>query len=730
MDRQDKNEYLERYKQAKEKGVPFFPNILFKDAVVALIIFIVLVALAYFVGSPLEERADPADTGYTPRPEWYFLFLFQLLKYFPGEIEVVGVVVLPTLAIIFLFLLPFLDRGPKRHFINRPIAPVITGLIGVGIIVLTIQSVREAPPPSEVVGGDPVAALYTDNCAGCHGPILEVPSGSNLHNIIAQGSHEGMPAWTADLTSDEIDALAGFVLSPVGNELFAENCGECHEAAELVASDQNVLKEILEQGPAYPAHEGLEIPDWAETMSRQAQTSLLNFLVAPDGQRLFAINCATCHGRAIAFDGTEEELHDLISEGGLHLEMPPWQDKLSESEIDRLALYVMKPSEAPSAAELFDLRCARCHGDRLPTSENFAVAKEAIATGGSHETMPVWGEVLTDEQLAALVQYTLASSSGTSVETGQLIFLENCASCHGDFGEGGENPGRTGDVIAPISTAEYLKTRDDATIRAIISQGQPNFGMSPFGTAFGGPLEEEQIDALVTFIRSWEADPPVELPPELPSNIVALDGVDLYLEVCSQCHGFSGEGDTGPSLRDYDFRTFNTSEDIFTTINQGHEATDMIAWGAILSSEQIQELVGFIEELPIDDPTPTPEAEETPEAAVEEETAEPEPTAEPTAAPENSFSLNVAPILEARCVDCHEINGDGGWDARTYDSVMTTGDNAPVVIPGDAEGSLLAQKLLGTHEEGDIMPPPNTRPLNEDLIQIIIDWIAAGAPDN
>jgi len=288
MNRQDKNKYLEKYKEAKNKGVPFFPDILFKDAVVSLIVFIILVALAYFIGSPLEERADPADTSYTPRPEWYFLFLFQLLKYFPGELEVVGVVLLPTLAIIFLFLLPFLDRGPKRHYRNRPIIPVITGLIGAGIILLTIQSVREAPPPSEEAVGDPVATLYTNNCAGCHGPVLEVPSGSNLHNIIAQGSHEGMPAWTADLATDEIDALAGFILSPVGSELFAENCGQCHEASELVVTDQTVLKDVLDQGKAYPAHEGLEIPDWAEEMSLEEKTALLNFLVAPDGQRLFA----------------------------------------------------------------------------------------------------------------------------------------------------------------------------------------------------------------------------------------------------------------------------------------------------------------------------------------------------------------------------------------------------------------------------------------------------------
>ena len=86
------------------------------------------------------------------------------------------------------------------------------------------------------------------------------------------------------------------------------------------------------------------------------------------------------------------------------------------------------------------------------------------------------------------------------------------------------------------------------------------------------------------------------------------------------------------------------------------------------------------------------------------------------------------PILENRCVNCH--GSDGGWDGSSYELVMTTGDHSPVVIPGDVENSLLAQKLVGTHEEGDLMPPPPLRKLNDELIQIILDWIAAGAMDN
>src|SRR3989304_6187174 len=115
MNKNEEQAYLERYKQAKEKGAFFFPDILFKEAVVSLLIFLLLIGLAYFLGAPLEDRANPADTAYTPRPEWYFLFLFQLLKYFPGKLEAGGVVVIPGLFILLLLALPFVDRGSKRH---------------------------------------------------------------------------------------------------------------------------------------------------------------------------------------------------------------------------------------------------------------------------------------------------------------------------------------------------------------------------------------------------------------------------------------------------------------------------------------------------------------------------------------------------------------------------------------------------------------------------------------
>lgn len=702
MNEKEKKDYLAGYKKAKEKGVHFYPDILFKDAVVSLLIFILLAALAYFLGAPLEERANPSDTNYTPKPEWYFLFLFQLLKYFPGELEVIGVIVIPTLAIIFLFLLPVLDRSAKRHYSSRPWIIGITSVLGIGIIFLSIQSIRETPPPAEAGLGDPIAALYAENCASCHGPMITVPEGTNLHLIITQGSHEGgMPAWSGDLTNNEIDALAGFVLSPRGHELFNSNCGECHETAELVSSSPIELKAALNLGSEYPAHSELDIPNWDEVLSAQNRTSLLNFLVAPDGQRLFAINCSACHGRSVAFTGEEAELESLISQGGLHLEMPPWQEKLSSDDLDALARYVSSTDASAEDAELFSQLCSSCHGTLIPQMNDFDLARDKIATGGAHETMPVWGEVLTSEQLDALVSYTMDASEGTPLEVGRDIFSKNCALCHGDFGEGGVNPARPDDVIAPISSAEYLKTRDDHTLFQIIAQGQPNFGMSPFGSGFGGPLDDDQINTIITYMRSWEANPPVEYPPEmtLPDN-VDLSGVEIFETLCSQCHRPDGSG-IGPVLSDPDFQKNNTDQEIFNTISKGHPNSSMIAWSQILTDDQILQLVKILRNLNND--------------GSEAGTSGPA-----------SFANDVRPLFEEHCTICH--GQMGGWNADTSENVINTGNNAPSVIPGDAKNSLLAQKMLGTQSSGGIMPPAGL--LAEDQVRIILDWITAGAPDN
>ncbi len=695
---EDREEYLEKYAEEKKKGEFFFPDAIFKDAIVMLVVFVTMVALSIFEGASLEEIADPSDSSYTPRPEWYFLYLFQLLKYFPGNLEVIGVSVIPALALGFLIALPWTDRSTRRHWSGRPVVTGITAVMIGGSVFLTVQALTAAPPPASATTlGDQTAKVYTENCSGCHGSTIAIRPGVDLFAVIQGGTHDGMPAWNSDLSASEIDALVGFLLSPNGYVVFQESCAECHTVESLVEIDAIELRKALEEGPDYGPHADLGIPPWDDVLNAGQQAKLLNFLTAPDGARIWTRECAACHGQSVAYEGSREELRELIRLGGGHLEMPAFGASISPADIETLAVYVTNPSAAPNGGELFGQYCISCHATRVPRASDLQLAQEAIAKGGAHEDMPIWGEVLTEEQLDALVDYVLTALELPNLSEAERLYSENCSSCHGDLGEGGPNPARAGDIIAPISTAEYLSTRDDTTLRAIISQGQPNFGMSPFGDSFGGPLDTDQVDLLVAYMRAWQANPPVELPPDVAGTTGgAGNGAAVYTSLCSQCHGSSGEGGVGTAF-DQAWQGSKSDQQIFNDINLGHAASAMIAWGEILNSQQIQELVDHIRTL----------------------------TGVPTASGPLSFVADIRPIFQASCDACH--GNLGGWTGTSYAEAMNTGLDGPTIIPGDPDNSLLVQSLLGTHPRGVVMPPSGSMRATD--IQKIIDWVAAGAPE-
>jgi len=211
VDDEQKQRYLEKYKQAKQQGVKFFPDIIYKDLLVSFALFIILVMLATFVGVANEPKADPSDSSYIPRPEWYFLFLFEMLKFFPGQIEWVGTIVVPTVAILALFLLPFLDRKPARYPGKRWRAISVMGVVVLAMIALTIRAVITTPPQVEaetvattlsesiLVGQD----LYSINCVECHGPdgeggIIEGVEGLEGYDMKSISAQDEMYTRTDD----------------------------------------------------------------------------------------------------------------------------------------------------------------------------------------------------------------------------------------------------------------------------------------------------------------------------------------------------------------------------------------------------------------------------------------------------------------------------------------------------------------------------------------------------
>ena len=121
----------------------FYPSFLFKEIVVMMLIFIlvaVILALVYPVG--LGDPADPTDNLFVPKPEWYFMSLYQLLKYFPGKLEIIATAIIPSGGIIALLLLPFIDKKSEIRPTKRPIAMAMMFFAIVTIILLTVIGLK------------------------------------------------------------------------------------------------------------------------------------------------------------------------------------------------------------------------------------------------------------------------------------------------------------------------------------------------------------------------------------------------------------------------------------------------------------------------------------------------------------------------------------------------------------------------------------------------------------
>ncbi len=111
----------------------FYPRQVVLDLIFAIVIIGSLGVLAHYAPTDLGPKANPADTQYLPRPEWYYLPVFQWLKYWRGSLAVVGILVIPGIIALIFLLLPFLDRRPERRPWKRPLAVTTYAAIFIGL---------------------------------------------------------------------------------------------------------------------------------------------------------------------------------------------------------------------------------------------------------------------------------------------------------------------------------------------------------------------------------------------------------------------------------------------------------------------------------------------------------------------------------------------------------------------------------------------------------------------
>jgi menaquinol-cytochrome c reductase cytochrome b/c subunit len=231
LNRAEKEAYLREYEALKKKGKPFFPYAVLKDSTMMLVVALVIVAMSIVLGAELGPKVDPTTTTYVPRPEWYFFFLFELLRVLkPPWLTPMATIGIPTIAMVLLLLLPFYDRNPERRPERRPIATTAGILTIIAIAYLTylgatagspteidLEVAAELEPGKEVVAQEGCLACHKLGENGNNGPGPELTQiGENLpRNAIARSLEVGpgiMPSY-AGLPAQKQEALTAFLAS-------------------------------------------------------------------------------------------------------------------------------------------------------------------------------------------------------------------------------------------------------------------------------------------------------------------------------------------------------------------------------------------------------------------------------------------------------------------------------------------------------------------------------------
>jgi ubiquinol-cytochrome c reductase cytochrome b subunit len=261
----------------KLKPGRFWPDQLFMDGAFSFIVFVIIVFLAFVAPPYLDMKADPTNGMFVPYPAWYFLFLFGVLNLVPIFLgngpfpELLAAIIVPTIALIVVLLLPWLDRSTTRSFSSRRGILWATTIIVIAIVGLSVyaqigivqkQAAAPPSPPESVVlgkaeaattssgGGAPATAahangakVFSTNCSSCHGatgqglpgafpPLANNPTvtgdpnkviGIVLHGLKGTVSIDGqtyngqMPAWKGTLSNGDIADVITYIRSSLGN---------------------------------------------------------------------------------------------------------------------------------------------------------------------------------------------------------------------------------------------------------------------------------------------------------------------------------------------------------------------------------------------------------------------------------------------------------------------------------------------------------------------------------
>lgn len=216
MNQAEKEQYLREYALLKNEGKPFFPYAVAKDSIMAVFVMIVIMLLALLFGAELGPKVNPTTTTYVPRPDWYFFFLFELLRVMRNVPKFTPMATLgvPTLCMIGLFLLPLYDRSPERLITRRPVA-LASAMATIACIAFLTYSGANTGSPNQVVLPPPAGLTKAQRATFLAGEIIVGESGcEGCHEIGANGNNGPGPPLTHIGARRSAGAIASTLKNP------------------------------------------------------------------------------------------------------------------------------------------------------------------------------------------------------------------------------------------------------------------------------------------------------------------------------------------------------------------------------------------------------------------------------------------------------------------------------------------------------------------------------------
>jgi len=192
MNQAEKEQYLREYSILKNQGKPFFPYIVAKDSIMAVIVMLVIIFLALMFGAELGPKVDPTTTTYVPRPDWYFFFLFEVLRVMRNvpKFTPMATIGVPTICMILLFLLPFYDRSPERRIERRPVA-LTAGILTIAVMAYLTYTGANTGSPNSVDLKAPSSLSASERATFNAGELVVGQSGCLACHKIGDNGNDG-----------------------------------------------------------------------------------------------------------------------------------------------------------------------------------------------------------------------------------------------------------------------------------------------------------------------------------------------------------------------------------------------------------------------------------------------------------------------------------------------------------------------------------------------------------